>query len=107
MEPKQDILDELVRRIREVVEPLRIILVGSAARGEMGPDSDLDVLVVVRDGADRKALWEKVYLNMFGLGVAKDIIVATFSEVERHRDNPFMIYYDAVKKGRELYRAAA
>ena len=107
MMPEKIVLDNLVNRILAVVKPLRIILFGSAARGEMGPDSDLDVLVIVPDGADRKALWEKVYLNMFGLGVAKDIIVATYSEVERHRDNPFMIYHDAVKEGRELYRAAA
>lgn len=101
----QDTLDELVRRICEVVEPLQIILFGSAVRGEMGLDSDLDVLIIVPDGADRNAVWEKVYLNMFGLGIAKDIIVATLSEVERHRNNPFMIYHNAVKEGRELYRA--
>jgi predicted nucleotidyltransferase len=47
-------LDELVRRIVEAVNPLRIILFGSAARGEMGPDSDIDVLArVVGDAAFR------------------------------------------------------
>lgn len=42
----QSILDEIVRRIVDVAHPDRIILFGSAARGEMGPDSDLDLLVV-------------------------------------------------------------
>jgi len=106
MEPKQDILDELVRRIREVVEPLRIILFGSAARGEMGPDSDLDVLVVVPDGTHRREAMEKVYMNLFGLGVAKDVVVATASDIERHRDNWSFVYYDAIREGKELYRAA-
>jgi predicted nucleotidyltransferase len=44
------LLDGLVRRIVQAVHPLRIILFGSAARGQMGPHSDLDVLVVMPDG---------------------------------------------------------
>ena len=44
------ILDELIRRILQVVQPKRLILFGSAARGEMNPESDIDVLVVMPDG---------------------------------------------------------
>ena len=39
------VLEEIVRRIVEVAQPERVILFGSAARGEMGPDSDVDLLV--------------------------------------------------------------
>jgi len=53
MSPDAALLDELVRRIVESVRPLQITLFGSAARGEMGPHSDLDVLVVMPDGCDR------------------------------------------------------
>ncbi len=107
MTPDQDILDNLVARILAVAQPLRIILFGSAARGEMGPDSDLDILVVMPDGTDRKAIWERIYLNLFGLGMAKDLLVATESEVRRHAGNPYMIYREAIEKGHVLYHAAA
>jgi len=50
--PRPVLLDDLVRRIRTVIEPKRILLFGSAARGTMGPDSDLDVLVVAEEGAE-------------------------------------------------------
>ena len=50
MYPDPKILDDLVRRIVEVAHPRQIILFGSAARGDMGPQSDIDVLVVVPDG---------------------------------------------------------
>ena len=43
--PSKEILDEAVRRILSVVKPRRIILFGSAARGEAGPESDIDLLV--------------------------------------------------------------
>ena len=45
------ILDDIVRRVVEVARPERIVLFGSAARGEMGPHSDVDLLVV-KEGAD-------------------------------------------------------
>jgi predicted nucleotidyltransferase len=54
MHPDPPIIDERVRRIVEAVHPQRIILFGSAARGEMGPNSDLDVLVIMLDGTHRR-----------------------------------------------------
>ena len=49
-------LTELARRIVEVVQPRRIILFGSAACGQMGPHSDLDVLVIMPDGVHRQEM---------------------------------------------------
>jgi predicted nucleotidyltransferase len=53
MQPDPQILNDLVRRIVEVVQPQRIILFGSAVRGDMRPDSDIDILVAVPDGTHR------------------------------------------------------
>jgi len=47
------VLSEVVRRLSEVYHPLRIYLFGSAARGDAGPDSDYDIMVVVPDDAPR------------------------------------------------------
>ena len=52
MSPDPAVLQEFVRRVVDSVHPLRIILFGSAARGEMGPNSDLDALIVVADQSD-------------------------------------------------------
>jgi len=49
-----DVLDEVVQRIVAVADPEKIILFGSAARGELGPDSDLDLLVVKSEVHRRK-----------------------------------------------------
>jgi predicted nucleotidyltransferase len=45
MEPHSRKIDELVRRIVEIVHPLCVILFGSASRNEIGPESDVDLLV--------------------------------------------------------------
>ncbi len=55
----QAALDDIVRRIVEVDQPERIILFGSAARGEMGPDSDLDLLVIKSGQYHRGRLTEE------------------------------------------------
>ena len=42
---KQEVIGEMTRRLVEFYRPVRIYLFGSEARGEAGPDSDLDFLV--------------------------------------------------------------
>lgn len=51
---KETTLNELVRRIVEAVHPLKILLFGSAARSQMGPNSDLDIPVVMPDGVHHR-----------------------------------------------------
>lgn len=98
-------LDELVHRIVEAVHPLRIILFGSAARGEAGSDSDVDVLVVMPEGANRRETMQYLHTQLFGIPLAVDILVATPSDLERHRDNVGLIYRAVLQEGKELYAA--
>ena len=46
------VLDDVVRRIVAVARPERIILFGSAARGQMAPHGDVDLLVVKQERID-------------------------------------------------------
>ena len=103
MQPAPQMIDDLVRRIVEAVHPLRIILFGSAARGEMGPNSDLDVLVVMPEGVHRRRTAQELHQLMFGLPAPVDILVATSGDVEKHKDNIGLIYYKVLREGRELY----
>ena len=105
MHPDPQAIDELVRRIVEAVHPRRVILFGSAARGEMGPNSDLDVLVIMPDGTHRRRTAQEVYRRMWGFGFAKDIVVVTESDVREYGMNPYMIIKNALQEGRELYHA--
>ncbi len=51
---QNEVIPELVQQIVEAVQPLRIVLFGSAARGEMEPLSDIDLLVVMPEGPHRR-----------------------------------------------------
>ncbi|MCH8880548.1 MAG: nucleotidyltransferase domain-containing protein [Planctomycetes bacterium] len=103
--PSPELLNELVRRIVDAVHPLRIILFGSAARGDMGPHSDLDVLVVLRDGTQTTHAENEIYRRMWGFGFAKDIIVVTEDDVRRHASNPYLVIHTALTQGKDLYHA--
>ena len=105
MQPDLKIINELVRRIVECAHPLRIILFGSSARDEMTKDSDLDVLVVMPDGVHRRRTAMDLHRRMYGLGAAVDIVVATPSILEKHRDTFGLIYREALRGGREIYAA--
>jgi uncharacterized protein len=107
--PQQAILrpvpntDALVKRIVDAVHPLRIVLFGSAARGEMTPDSDVDILVVVPNGTHRLKTTRDLYERMSGLGYAVDIIVATPSILDAHKDDIGLIYHTVLAEGQEIY----
>ena len=107
MNPDPVILDELVRRIVETAHPSRIVLFGSAARGEMGPNSDLDTLVVMPGECDCLEVTKTLIRRRRGLGCAKDIVVVRQSDVEQHGDNPYLVIHPALSQGKELYHAAS
>jgi uncharacterized protein len=107
MGPDPAILDDLVRRVVESVHPLRIILFGSAARGEMGPNSDLDTLIVMEDQTDCRAVAKTIARRLRGLGCATDVLVVRRSDLEQNGDNPYLVLHTALSEGKELYRAAS
>lgn len=104
-QPTSLIVTELIEGIVTTVSPLNIILFGSAARGEMGPDSDIDVMVVMPDGAHRGNTARYLYKNMCGFGFPLDIVVATPSLLEQHKDNIGLIYRAVLAEGKEIYTA--
>lgn len=105
--PDQALLDEVVRRVVEVAHPERIILFGSAARGEAGPDSDLDLLIVKTGITSPRRLAGEIHVQMFGLPVSMDIVVVTPEDLERFRDKVGSIVCPALREGREIYVAGA
>jgi predicted nucleotidyltransferase len=105
VEIKPQLIDEIVCRVKSVIHPLRIILFGSAARGEMGPNSDLDLLIIVPDGAHRRLTSRKVFRALRGIGVPKDVIVVTDRDVVEYGNNPSFVLKPAIETGRNLYVA--
>jgi len=105
----ESVLAEVVRRVVAAAQPEKIIVFGSAARGEVRAGSDLDLLVVKREPGDRGRLVERIYMSLLGVGQAVDVVVVTPEELERYRDVEYLVVGPALREGRVVYerRAAA
>ena len=97
---------EVARRIGEAARANRVVLFGSAARGEMRERSDWDFLVVI---ADRRHRWKATSRAMDAVRNCgfecpeTDIIVAREAEVRKFRDNQYCVIKHALDEGRELW----
>lgn len=105
MQVEMSVVENLIRQIVEAVHPLRIVLFGSAARGDMRPDSDIDLLIVMPEGTDSDKVSKQLYCQVSEDKVAFDMVVATPEVLEKYKDNCALVYKWALKEGREVYAA--
>jgi predicted nucleotidyltransferase len=74
---------EVIRRLVTAYRPFRIYLFGSKARGEAGPDSDYDLLIIVEDEALTPHRDSSLaYQVLWGTHTAVDALVLTRTEFE-------------------------
>ena len=102
---KQEVLEDIINRIVETVRPEKIILFGSAARGEMGPHSDVDLLIIRKGGHSRKLVGQ-IYRKLHGVGAAVDAVMVSPADVERYKDSHALIIKPALAEGRVVYDAS-
>ena len=98
------VLDAIVRRVVEVARPERIILFGSAARGDMTRHSDVDLLVIA-NVQDRLGAMGRIHRRLRGEHAAVDVVVVTPAEVARYRNSHASIIKPAMQEGRIVYEA--
>jgi predicted nucleotidyltransferase len=100
------ILAELVTRLRAAFQPECIYLFGSHARGEAGPDSDYDLLMVLPSSPMPRYQREQVaFRALAGMGISKDILVLTRAEFDRHRNALCSLSATVEREGVLLYAA--
>lgn len=101
--PGPEHVAEAVARLVAAADPLRIVVFGSVARGEAGPDSDLDLLVVMPDGTDRRAARRVLSLSLAALDVPKDVVVTTPEHSAHHEHSCWHIVATALREGALVY----
>jgi len=96
-------IETMVRRIVREFSPDRVILFGSHARGQAGPDSDVDLLVVMPVRGQKHKKQVQIRVALHDIRVPMDIIVTTPEEFEWRKEIPGTIEYPAVQEGKVLY----
>lgn len=101
-----ELIREMATRIVERFDPDMVILFGSYARGDAGPDSDLDLLVVMPFTGSRRAKAVEIGVALHDIRLPKDVIVTTPEEFEWRKDTIGTIEHPAWREGRLLYARA-
>jgi len=100
----EKLLQEVVKRIVDAVNPLKIILFGSWAYGKPKKSSDLDILVVMDDTiSSRRKIASDIYEALCGILIPKDIVVVTLKDIEEWKNVSMAFITTVVKKGRIIY----
>lgn len=99
-------MTEVLRRLIAAYQPERIYLFGSTARGDAGPDSDYDLMVIVPDDAppDRRRA-HLAYQRLWGTGTAADVLVWTRSAFDRRVHLAASLPATILREGKLLYAA--
>jgi predicted nucleotidyltransferase len=103
--PDQKVLARIVERVVEAARPDKIILFGSAAWGDMGPDSDIDLLVIKSGKFNHWRLLTTIYRHLRGESAAVDVVLATLEDIRLYGDSPYLVFYPALREGRVVYGA--
>jgi len=100
-------IEEMVAAIVKAVHPEMIVLFGSTPRGEAGPDSDVDLLVVEPQssfpGGSRWSECSRIRKALWTIPIPVDVIVVTPEEVEQWQDSTNHIIARCMREGKIVY----
>jgi predicted nucleotidyltransferase len=99
-----DALPVMIERIARKFAPERIILFGSQARGDAGPNSDVDLLVIMTDeSTDKRKTAVAIRVELADVLLPIDVLVATPSDLVRSQQLFDSVLRPAMEEGKVLY----
>jgi predicted nucleotidyltransferase len=103
----QKCINEVVHRLVNVYDPVKIYLFGSYAWGHPDEESDLDLIVIIDTSEEKrhrrsipgfKALWD--------LDISKDLMVFTREEFEHYAKDATTLCHKVSAQGKIIYARA-
>ena len=89
--------------IRRLIPTAEVRLFGSRARGEAGPDSDVDLLITAPDtwlaSRDRFALLADLWGAVAQPDLSVDLVLHSSSEAARRAQQPGSLVQEAIREG--------
>src|SRR3970040_1435954 len=95
-----NLMDEIVRRIVKTIDPEKIILFGSRARGDAQPHSDIDLLVIAHSTQPRYRRAAPLYGVLSDILVPMNILVYSSDEVQEWSEVRQAFVTTAIREGK-------
>jgi len=102
----EKVIQEIVKKILSIAHPERVILFGSAAKGAMSSDSDMDLLIIKKGLKDPRGEMVRIRKALSEFSIPVDIIVMSVERFEETKNVIGGIAYPAHKYGKVIYEAA-
>jgi predicted nucleotidyltransferase len=102
----QPLIDRIVKRIVKKFHPEKVILFGSHARGDAGPDSDVDLLVVMDFQGSKLEKMLELRATLNDISASVDILITTPEDFAWRKDVVGTIEWPAFREGKVLYARA-
>jgi predicted nucleotidyltransferase len=103
MQDDSKLIDEIIRRIVNAIQPEKIVLFGSRGRGEARRESDMDILVIANSEEPRYRRSSRLYGILSDILVPMDILVYSPDEVSEWRNVHQAFITTALREGKVLY----
>jgi uncharacterized protein len=105
----RDWVPDLVTAIVKLFDPAKVLLFGSVAAGTDGPDSDIDLLVVLDDAALARGRCLMVELRRATREIAApcDLLVTSVDDFARNQNLPGTTEFEPAQHGTVVYERAA
>jgi uncharacterized protein len=107
MKDVEQLMADAIRATVDAVDPERIVLFGSRARGDAGPDSDLDLLVIEQApfsrARSRQQELKRIRQALWGCPVPVDVLVYSADEVAEWKDSPNHVIGRSLREGVTVY----
>jgi len=104
----EDVIQEVVARVTGALQPWRIVLFGSRARGDWMEDSDFDFYVEIEVASEERLtdVWHRLHRLCSSAECTFDFKVQRPGDLERRRDDPGTIEWDVAREGRVVYASS-
>jgi predicted nucleotidyltransferase len=102
---QDQVLEQVVKRITATIQPDRIVLFGSRARGDARSGSDYDLLVIRQSSEPRYRRAVPLYVALADLPVEVDVLVYTPEEVREWSAVSEAFVTTALRQGTLLYES--
>ena len=96
-------IERIKTELLKLSKPLKIIQFGSSVKGQLHENSDIDILIIVPDSTDGKALNLKIQTNLKRNDFPLDLIVVPESYFNQRKEWFGTLYWYAEKEGKALY----
>ncbi len=99
----ENILRDVIGRIRRIAQPEKIVLFGSRALGNTRPDSDFDLLVIKHSSRPRYRRAGPIYAALADIPAEVEVVVYTPEEINEWSNVPQAFITTALHEGKVLY----